>query len=77
MPGMLASGATPMATENERVPLSTGVSQPSTSMGAVFLSYASEDAAAAERIATALRDAGIEIWFDREELRGGDAWDRR
>lgn len=45
--------------------------------GAVFLSYASEDVAAAERIATALRDAGIEAWFDQSELRGGDAWDRR
>jgi TolB-like protein len=45
--------------------------------GAVFLSYASEDAAAAERIATALRSAGIEVWFDKSELRGGDAWDRR
>ncbi len=44
--------------------------------GAVFLSYASEDAAA-ERIATALRSAGIEVWFDRVELRGGDAWDRQ
>jgi TolB-like protein/Flp pilus assembly protein TadD len=45
--------------------------------GAVFLSYASEDGAAAERIATALRSAGIEVWFDKSELRGGDAWDRR
>jgi TolB-like protein/tetratricopeptide (TPR) repeat protein len=44
---------------------------------AVFLSYASEDAAAAERIATALSSAGIEVWFDKSELRGGDAWDRR
>jgi TolB-like protein/Flp pilus assembly protein TadD len=44
--------------------------------GAVFLSYASEDAAAAEKICTALRAAGIEVWFDRSELRGGDAWDR-
>jgi tetratricopeptide (TPR) repeat protein len=42
---------------------------------AVFLSYASEDARAAERICTALRAAGIEVWFDRSELRGGDAWD--
>ena len=42
---------------------------------AVFLSYASEDSEAAARIATALRDAGIEVWFDRSELRGGDAWD--
>ena len=44
---------------------------------AVFLSYASEDAPAAQRIADALRSAGIEVWFDREELRGGDVWDRR
>jgi len=51
--------------------------QASASAGAVFLSHASEDAAVAERIATALRAAGIEVWFDRSELRGGDAWDRQ
>ena len=45
--------------------------------GAVFLSYASEDAAAAARIAQALRAAGVEVWFDQSELRGGDAWDRQ
>ena len=43
---------------------------------AVFLSYASQDAQAAQRICEALRSAGIEIWFDQSELRGGDAWDR-
>jgi len=43
----------------------------------VFLSYTSEDAAAAEGIAVALRSAGIQVWFDREELRGGDTWDRQ
>lgn len=42
---------------------------------AVFLSYASEDAGAAEKICTALCASGIEVWFDRSELRGGDAWD--
>jgi TolB-like protein/Tfp pilus assembly protein PilF len=42
---------------------------------AVFLSYASEDADAAQRICTSLRAAGIEVWFDRNALRGGDAWD--
>lgn len=49
----------------------------STPFNAVFLSYASEDAQAAQRIAEALRAGGIEVWFDREELRGGDAWDRQ
>lgn len=44
--------------------------------GAVFLSYASQDTSVAERIAGALRGAGIEVWFDRSELRGGDAWDQ-
>jgi TolB-like protein len=42
---------------------------------AVFLSYASQDAEAAARICGALRAAGIEVWFDQSELRGGDAWD--
>ena len=43
---------------------------------AVFLSYASQDAQAAKRICEALRSAGIEVWFDQSELRGGDVWDR-
>jgi adenylate cyclase len=42
---------------------------------AVFLSYASQDAPAAERLCNALRSAGIEVWFDQSELRGGDTWD--
>ena len=42
----------------------------------VFLSYASEDAEAAQRIADALRAGGIEVWLDKSELRGGDAWDQ-
>ncbi len=44
---------------------------------AVFISYASEDATAALRICESLRAAGIEVWFDQSELRGGDAWDRQ
>jgi TolB-like protein/Tfp pilus assembly protein PilF len=50
------------------------VSEPS---HAVFLSYASQDAEAAQRICAALRSAGVEVWFDQSELRGGDAWDRQ
>ncbi|RXK54747.1 TIR domain-containing protein [Oleiharenicola lentus] len=44
---------------------------------AVFLSYAREDAAAAQLIAGALRGFGIEVWFDMSELRGGDQWDAK
>ena len=43
--------------------------------GAIFLSYASQDADAAGRLCDALRAAGLEVWFDQSELRGGDAWD--
>jgi TolB-like protein/Tfp pilus assembly protein PilF len=42
---------------------------------AVFLSYASQDAEAARHLCEALRAAGVEVWFDQSELRGGDAWD--
>ncbi|MBI5771430.1 MAG: TIR domain-containing protein [Verrucomicrobia bacterium] len=44
---------------------------------AVFLSYASQDAAAAQCICEALRAAGVEVWFDQNELVGGDAWDAK
>jgi hypothetical protein len=44
---------------------------------AVFLSYASQDTDAAQRICAALRAFGIEVWFDQSELRGGDAWDQK
>jgi hypothetical protein len=45
------------------------------STNAVFLSYASQDAEAAHRICEALRGAGVEVWFDQSELRGGEVWD--
>jgi len=44
---------------------------------AVFLSYASQDAEAAQKICQALHSAGIEVFLDQSELRGGDAWDQK
>jgi TolB-like protein/predicted Zn-dependent protease len=44
---------------------------------AVFLSYAREDTDAARRLADALRGFGVEVWFDQNELRGGDTWDQK
>ncbi|MBL9200972.1 MAG: TIR domain-containing protein [Opitutaceae bacterium] len=44
---------------------------------AVFLSYASQDAEAAARLCDTLRAAGVEVWFDQNELVGGDAWDQK
>lgn len=45
--------------------------------GAVFVSYASQDAEATRHIAEALRAVGVEVWFDKDELVGGDAWDAK
>ncbi len=46
--------------------------------GAVFLSYASQDADAARRISEALRSHGVEVWFDADGgLEHGDAWDSK
>jgi TolB-like protein/Tfp pilus assembly protein PilF len=44
---------------------------------AVFISYAREDTAEAQRIGNALRSSGVAVWFDQDELRGGDAWDQK
>ena len=43
----------------------------------VFVSYASQDRAAAGLIRDALAAAGLDVWLDEEELAGGDAWDHK
>ncbi len=50
---------------------------PESANQAVFLSYASQDEAVARQLCEALRAAGIEVWFDQSELRGGDVWDQK
>lgn len=45
--------------------------RPAIPAGAVFLSYASEDIEAATRIRDALEGAGVDVWFDKEALKGG------
>jgi len=47
-------------------------SQPS-----VFISYASQDREAARAIRDVLLAAGIEAWYDENELGGGDVWDQK
>ena len=43
----------------------------------VFLSYASEDRPAVRRLRDALEAAGVDAWYDENELTGGDAWDTK
>lgn len=42
---------------------------------AIFISYASEDLVPVRVIEQALKDAGLDTWFDKREFRPGDAWD--
>ena len=55
---------------------SDGATEPS-SMPSVFLSYASEDRAAARSLRDALAAEGLDVWYDENELTGGDAWDQK
>jgi hypothetical protein len=43
----------------------------------LFLSYASEDRAVVRRLRDALEAEGLEVWYDENELTGGEAWDRK
>jgi hypothetical protein len=43
--------------------------------GAVFLSYASEDRAPVEKLKNALEEAGVDVFFDREQLQAGNDWE--
>jgi hypothetical protein len=43
----------------------------------VFLSYASGDRIAARALRDALCGYGLEVWYDENELGGGEAWDQK
>jgi hypothetical protein len=42
--------------------------------GGVFVSYAKEDGTAASRIKEALEAAGVDVFFDKDDLYAGEAW---
>jgi hypothetical protein len=41
---------------------------------AVFVSYASQDRGAVERLQASLSGAGLDVWFDKRRLETGDPW---
>ncbi len=43
----------------------------------VFISYASEDRESARALRDVLAAAGLVVWYDENELGGGDAWDQK
>ena len=59
-PALLESAPVPLAPEPPR--------------DAIFISYASEDIDAAKKLKAGLDSAGLEVWFDKAELQGGDTF---
>lgn len=54
---------------------SGGVTVPATAKPpAVFVSYASQDQEAVERLQDMLGRAGLDVWFDKARLHSGDSW---
>ena len=43
----------------------------------IFISYASEDRPAVLLLREVLAAAGLDVWYDANELGGGDAWDQK
>jgi hypothetical protein len=60
-----------------QAPAPAAVEVPVMDPGAVFISYASEDRPAAEALREALDAAGMDVWFDRDRLFAGDAFESR
>ncbi len=67
----------PAAQSSETPSLAFRTSAAAVEAGAVFLSYASEDRAPAERIRQVLEAAGVVVFFDRKDLRAGDDFERK
>jgi len=63
----------------DRTTPSVETDQPSLPPGApiVFICHASEDKAVAQRLADGLAAAGIDTWFDKHDMHGGDEWDSK
>lgn len=57
-------------------PTETSLPGVNTGKGAVFLSYASEDLDHAKRLFNALDNRGIDVFFDKTDLRAGDDYER-
>ena len=45
--------------------------------GSIFVSYSSVDRPAVETLCDALEEAKIDAWFDRQQLKAGDDWEKK
>ncbi|HEY6322464.1 MAG TPA: toll/interleukin-1 receptor domain-containing protein [Thermoanaerobaculia bacterium] len=65
------------AAEPRRSDDPAGSGAPEMEPGAVFLSYASEDLAVVQALKEELEAAGVDVWFDKDALRLGDAYEAK
>ena len=63
--------------QKQAAPVGDLVPEPPADAPTVFLCHSSTDREAVEAFAGRLRQKGLNTWRDRDELRGGDDWDRR
>ncbi|MCX6956022.1 MAG: toll/interleukin-1 receptor domain-containing protein [Verrucomicrobia bacterium] len=56
---------------------SAAAATPTPPRPSVFISYASEDRAAARALRDTLAATGLDVWYDENELGGGDSWDQK
>jgi hypothetical protein len=57
-------------------PREQAIPEPPATAPVAFLSYASEDRALVEQLSQAMKAGGVAVWLDRQNLRGGDNWER-
>src|ERR1700690_496849 len=43
-------------------------------MGQIFISYSRRDTQTVDRIAASMKDAGLDFWIDREDIKAGNTW---
>ena len=43
-------------------------------MGQIFISYSRRDTQIVDRIAASMKDAGLDFWIDREDIKAGNTW---
>jgi TIR domain len=43
----------------------------------LFISYSSEDSAFSNRLADELHERGLQVWIDKDDIKGGENWEQK
>lgn len=75
--GVGDSGSASTSPATSLHPFAAVAAGPEMKSGSIFLSYASQDGAAVQKLRDALDAAGLDVWFDQRHLEGGDDFDQQ